>query len=255
VRHNFVNDIGDYAKYALLRVLSASSHPPLTLGVIWYLTEHAEHNGDGRRRPHLSQDGWEQIDPELLAQMRSIESSLRTVDDLHLNLIEDSAILPADTVYFSKPLPDMPSSRAQRVAKRAEWFAAAKQAVADCNLIFLDPDNGLEVKSAGLGSRLASKYVTISEMVELLAGGKLVILYQHCDRSPWQIQRAKICDQLTIGAGQRLFVRSVRFGAFGARAFFCLTLNPDMAETINAGIQEFAERIVGWDKAHTFRFD
>jgi hypothetical protein len=120
VRHNFVNDIGDYAKYALLRVLCTSSHPPLRLGVIWYLTEHVEHNGDGRRRPHLSQDGWEQIDPELLTQMRSIESSLRSIDDLHLNLIEDSTILPADTVYFSKPLPGLPGASTQRVARRIE---------------------------------------------------------------------------------------------------------------------------------------
>jgi hypothetical protein len=255
MRHNFVNDIGDYAKYALLRALCASSHPPLRLGVIWYLTEHAEHNGDGRRRPHLSQDGWEQVDPELLTQMRAIESSLRSADDLHLNLIENSAILPADTKYFSKPLPDILGSTMQRTARRVEWFVAARQAVADCNLVFLDPDNGLEVKSAGPGSRLAGKYVTVSEVAELLVGGRLVILYQHCDRSPWQTQRTKIGDQLASGVGQQLFARSVRFGAFGARAFFCLTLDPGMVETMNAGVHTFAERIADWDKAHTFRFE
>jgi hypothetical protein len=256
VRHNFVNDIGDYAKYALLRVLCATARqPPLRLGVIWYLTEHAEHNGDGRRRPHLSQDGWEQIDPELLAQMRRIESGLRNSDDLHLNLIERSAILPPDTVYFSKPLPDVLGTTVQRVAQRAEWFARAKQAVASCNLLFLDPDNGLEVKSVGLRSRLAGKYVTVSEVTELLANGSLVILYQHCDRSPWQTQRAKIHDQLVIGIGQQPFMHSVRFGAFGARAFFCLTTDPDMAKTMDAGLSTLAERMARWDKAYTFRFE
>jgi hypothetical protein len=256
MRHNFVNDIGDYAKYALLRALCASVHqPPLRLGVIWYLTEHAERNGDGRRRPHLSQDGWEQIDPGLLSQMRSIEATLHSADDLHLNLIEQSAILPLNTVYYSRPLPGVHGTRAQRTALRAEWFAGAKQAVADCNLLFLDPDNGLEVKSVGPGSQLAGKYVAVSEMPELLGGGALVILYQHCDRSPWQVQRAKIRDQLVTGIGQQPFIRSVRFGAFGARAFFCLTVDPDMAKTMNAGITAFAERVAGWDKVHTFRFE
>jgi hypothetical protein len=50
VRHNFVNDIGDYAKYALLRALCASAQPAIRLGVIWYLTEHVERNNDGRKR-------------------------------------------------------------------------------------------------------------------------------------------------------------------------------------------------------------
>ena len=53
MRHNFVNDIGDYAKFALLRALCAANETT-RLGVIWYLTEHVEHNGDGRKRNHLS---------------------------------------------------------------------------------------------------------------------------------------------------------------------------------------------------------
>jgi hypothetical protein len=92
-------------------------------------------------------------------------------------------------------------------------------------------------------------------MIELLADGRLVVLYQHCDRSPWEAQRAKILGQLTTGLEQRLFVRSVRFGAFGARAFFCLTFDSGMTEIMNAGIQEFAKRVADWDKADTFRFE
>src|SRR5215216_6244450 len=105
MRHNFVNDIGDYAKYALLRVLAGGDGSRLRLGVVWYLTVHREHNGDGRRRAHLCRDGWDGLDAELLDIMRAIEASLADAADLHLSLIENSAILPPDTVYFSQPLP------------------------------------------------------------------------------------------------------------------------------------------------------
>src|SRR5262249_12191125 len=74
MRHNFVNDIGDYAKYALLRALCAYARDDARLGVLWYLTEHQETNGDGRRRPHLSGDGWDALDPELLRLMRGLET-------------------------------------------------------------------------------------------------------------------------------------------------------------------------------------
>jgi hypothetical protein len=91
LRHNFVNDIGDYAKYAPLRAICASSGTPVRLGVIWYLTEHAEHNGDGRKRAHLTQDGWEDLDPDLLVAMRRIE---KRQDELSVALVESSGILP-----------------------------------------------------------------------------------------------------------------------------------------------------------------
>src|SRR6266487_4524467 len=88
VRDNFVNDIGDYAKYALLRAICAGGEETIRLGVIWYLTEHAERNGDGRKRPHLSQDGWERLDPDLLAAMRGIEGALPSPSALSVSLIQ-----------------------------------------------------------------------------------------------------------------------------------------------------------------------
>lgn len=255
MRHNFVNDIGDYAKYALLRALCDSSPESWRLGVIWYLTEHIEHNGDGRRRPHLSGDGWEVIDPELLAKMRSIESRLSSPSDLHLDLIEQSDILPTGTVYFSEPIPSSYGSSMQRIRQREAWFTRAKESVAKCALVFLDPDNGLEVKSVRPGSRFAGKYVAVNEMTELMENGSLVILYQHGDRSPWQTQKAKVYNRLVANSKQQIYMRSLRFGAFGARAFLCVTTNPDVMHVLSAGFETLAGRVVEWDKAYTLQFE
>ena len=95
MRHNFVNDIGDYAKYALLRAVCAVGEGTVRLGVIWYLTSHVENNNDGRKRAHLLTPGWEDLDPDLLARMRRIEAALQGQDQLNVSLIEASGILPS----------------------------------------------------------------------------------------------------------------------------------------------------------------
>jgi hypothetical protein len=249
VRHNFVNDIGDYAKYALLRALCASSPAEIRLGVIWYLTDHAEQNGDGRRRPHLSQDGWQNLDPGLLTMMRQIEGTLGRQDELNVGLIEASGILPADTAYFSEAVPRVHGSGKQRSSERAAWFERARKAVADCDLVFLDPDNGLEVRSVPLTSPQAGKYATVSEVVALIENGAGVVLYQHGNRTPWPVQRERICAQIASGTGQVLTIRSLRFSAFGMRAFFCVTAQPWLGDALKRGLDGLGRRVEGWDKS------
>ncbi len=179
-----LNDIGDYAKYALLRALCSCGPEGARLGVLWYLTEHVELNGDGRRRAHLFRDGWDDLDPELLARMRGLEGSLQSDEDLHLSLVERSGILPARTTFFSEALPLDGRTPDERREQRAAWFERAQDALSGCDFVFVDPDNGLEVKSVKRGSRLAGKYAAVEEVSALLAAGAGVILYQHRDRSP-----------------------------------------------------------------------
>jgi len=250
MRHNFVNDIGDYAKYALLRALCAHGTGGARLGVLWYLTEHPETNGDGRRRAHLSGAGWDALDPELLLLMRRLETSTREARELRLALVERSGILPRDTLFFSEAVPYDGATAGVRIEQRSAWFEHARKALAQCNLVFLDPDNGLEVKSVRVGSRLAGKYAMLAEVQALLATGATVVLYQHADRSPWQAQRARICSQLGSMAGPPVTIRSLRFGAFGARAFFCVSTDGRLAADVENALDALTSRVAGWDRAH-----
>jgi hypothetical protein len=249
VRHNFVNDIGDYAKYALLRALCDNGPMEVRLGVIWYLTEHAAHNGDGRKRAHLSDGGWEELDPELLGAMRQIEGRLRGQDDLNLSLIEASGVLPAETAYFSEAVPHAAGTARHRAADRAAWFERARKVVEDCNFIFLDPDNGLEVRSAPVTSPQAGKYASVQEITTLLETGAAVVLYQHGDRTPWPAQRERIRTQISSGTIQPLTIRTLRFGAYGVRAFFCISPNPLLDEVVQRALDLLFRRTRGWDKS------
>jgi hypothetical protein len=251
MRHNFVNDIGDYAKYALLRALCAYARDDARLGVLWYLTEHQETNGDGRRRPHLSGDGWDSLDPELLQLMRGLETSIgRKQSELRLELVERSGFLPPGTLFFSEPVPHDGTTARERTEQRIAWFARAQTTLAESDLLFLDPDNGLEVKSIRLGSRLAGKYAMLAEVHALLTTGASVILYQHADRSPWPIQRARVCAQIRSAAGPAATIRTMRFGAFGGRAFFCISTDLNLAEGVDRALDVLAARVAGWDRAH-----
>ena len=255
MRHNFVNDIGDYAKYALLRALCSSGQAEIRLGFIWYLTDHEERNGDGRRRPHLSQDGWQNLDPELLTTMRQIEGTLGGPNRLNVGLIEASGILPAGTAYFSEAIPRVQGSVKQRVSERTSWFERAQKAVANCDLVFLDPDNGLEVRSVPLTSPLAGKYATVPEIAALLENAAGVVLYQHGSRTPWPAQREHICARIASGTDRALTIRSLRFGAFGTRAFFCVTTQPWMTDAVERGLDRLQRRVEGWDKSSYLRVE
>jgi hypothetical protein len=249
VRHNFVNDIGDYAKYALLRAICASGDTPMRLGVIWYLTDHAESNGDGRKRAHLTRGGWEDLDPELLAAMRRIENARQDQSALNVALIESSSILPADTMYFSEPLPGVGGNAQHRVAERAAWFRRARNAVKGSDLVFLDPDNGLQVRSVPLSASLSCKYAAVAEISALLDDSTGVVLYQHGNRAAWSQQRAEVCTQIASGTSRPVTIRSLRFGAFGVRAFFCIAVSRPIADAIEGGLGLLQRRAARWDRS------
>jgi hypothetical protein len=249
VRHNFVNDIGDYAKYALLRAVCTGAGESMRLGVIWYLTEHVEYNNDGRKRAHLLTTGWDGLDSDLLATMRRIESTVQSREQLNVSLIEASGILPLNTVFFSEPMPRVQGTAQERVSERTAWFKRARKAVTQCDLVFLDPDNGLEVRSVPVTSPLSNKYATVAEISALLETGCSVVLYQHGNRTPWQMQRQNICAQIASGTDRDLTIRSLRFGAFGARAFFCITSNKEMSVIVDSGLDRLRQRVAAWGKS------
>ena len=181
--------------------------------------------------------------------MRQIESTLHSQDELNVGLIEGSGILPAGTAFFSEPVPQVQGSAQQRLAKRTAWFERARKAVTDCDLVFLDPDNGLEVRSVPITSPLAGKYATVAEIVSLLGNCTAVVLYQHGSRTPWKVQQEHVCTQIASGVDQPLAIRTLRFGAFGVRAFFCITTCPRMTEVVERGLDRLGRRVEGWDKS------
>jgi hypothetical protein len=167
VKEQYVGDVNDYRKYALLRLLGRSG---LKLGVCWMLTP-PDGRSDGNKLGYLDQPGYERHDPELFTLLRRVKEA---PDARRLMLIEGSEILPR-AVFVNTTVPEP-------LFERQLWFKQASAALAETELIFFDPDNGIEVGSVGKGRRNSSKYVYRDELAATYRAGHSLLVYQHFQR-------------------------------------------------------------------------
>jgi hypothetical protein len=166
MKHQYFGDINDYRKYGLLRaILQASGLPML---VAWMLTPD-DGSTDGQfisylQKPHK----WSRFDPFLYNRLRVL---LADGQGRKVSLLEKTPLLPG-AGYFYDTVPDTGSNR-------GAWFEALLEAAEESEFIFLDPDNGLEVKSRPYGARHSSKYLYWHEVEALWSAGKSLLIYQH----------------------------------------------------------------------------
>ena len=167
MQDRYAGDIGDYGKFALLRAMEAQG---LTVGVNWYLSKTlpSEIHDDGKYRIPTQ---YENLDPELSATLNRIFDlrEARSVQAL------EQARLLASNLFVNDAVP-------KEVDQRTAWHRAALASLADCDIVFLDPDNGLNVKSVKPGSQRSPKYVWLHEVSDYVASGKSVIVYNHRPR-------------------------------------------------------------------------
>ncbi len=174
MQDRYVADIGDYVKFAILRALA----PGRRLGVAWWLFPDEHHNADGGHREYLERkDRWGQYDPELFEALSNIDMQRK----LDVGAIEKAGILP-NAVFAAEPVPCDIRPFQQRPEKRRDWLAKIKAKFEDCNLIFLDPDNGIAPARLRLTQRRAGKSVTIDEIKGLLEGNRAMVIYHHQTR-------------------------------------------------------------------------
>jgi hypothetical protein len=166
VKNQYFGDINDYLKYGLLRGLRGSTG--LRLTVCWMLTPDVD-KPDGRRTQYLEDpDRWSMHDPKLFAALRD---AVLTRGERSVKAAAGQGILPA--ARFISPL--VPDDQRQR----AEWAADVRLASATADLIFFDPDNGMQVRSVPPGRRGSSKYLLWAEVAAAFGDGHSLLIYQH----------------------------------------------------------------------------
>lgn len=164
----YLGDVNDYRKYALLRLLARSG---LKIGINWLLTSD-DGRRDGNKRGYLAQpERWGACDPELFAFLRKVRGA-PTIDDL--KQIEEQDIVPG-AAYFREPVP------CGRTAREA-FHEASMQVLGACDLVFFDPDNGLAPASVRKTQSVAIKFVFDDELAAHYAEGRSLLVYQHFPR-------------------------------------------------------------------------
>lgn len=204
MKHQYFGDINDYRKYGLLRGLAQAGQ--LRLGICWMLTPD-DGRTDGEFRRYLEQPTrWRHHDEELYDGLRKLLSPdcARSVDNA-----ETWDLLPRAR-YHRSVVP-------VGVSARRAYFDAALDAMSGTDLVFFDPDNGIEVPSVGRGAVAAAKYVRWDEIGEVYRRGHSVLIYQHYPRKPHELFESELCLRLKDETGaHRIDVFSTARVAFVA---------------------------------------
>ena len=83
-----------------------------------------------------------------------------------------------EATFFSDCLDFRGLTKPDRITRRTEWFTRSLEAMADKDVVCVDPDNGLVVPSAK-GRPKENKYVLPEELASYYAQGSTVVCYQH----------------------------------------------------------------------------
>jgi hypothetical protein len=169
MKNQYFGDVNDYRKYGLIRLLTKQGE--ISTAICWMLTPD-DGRTDGKFTDYLgSPEKWRRYDPELFDILHDLVlvKGVRNV-----NQAERSGVLP-NALFYTKITPDDRKDR-------ANYFNDFLALAVDCDLIFFDPDNGLEVKSRPYGRKNSSKYVYWQELTAAFAAGHSLLVYQHFPR-------------------------------------------------------------------------
>jgi len=146
------------------------------------------HNADGKFTRYLEPSPkndyrFRRCDQELYNALADIIHK----KDRNVSSIRKCSIMPPGTVFYEEPLTfdgtpaNSPKARRNRIAYRNGWVQDALSATKDCDIIFIDPDNGLE---AGTKRHLkrGPKYVFFDELKPYCKRGQSLIIYHHTSR-------------------------------------------------------------------------
>lgn len=163
MQDNYVGDIGDYGKYGLLRAITAAG---MRLAVNWYrvVPKAPGKQDDGKYISYLVKpQEYRHYDPELFDCLADLVKRDRSVE-----AVEKSGIFEAQ--FFGIPLTG---------TRRKAWHEQALLKTVGADVVFLDPDNGLETEKMHQRGSAKDKHTTWQEVKDYYDRGQSVILYQH----------------------------------------------------------------------------
>lgn len=209
MQDRYAGDVGDFSKFALMRQLQTCSDRPL--GLVWYRHPDEFRTNDGKHISYHHRSSWQQCDGEL-ANLLKLASSQnpRTIEFLEgLPMFQ---LTPRFVGEYCHPM--------GRVGwNREQWFEDATHKVANCEIVFVDPDNGINLKP---NKRCSPKHIDLSELKFLADRHKIVVAYHHFDRSEshrGQMNRLK--DELFAELPNHK-IEILRYRRISPRAYVCL---------------------------------
>ena len=237
MKDQYFGDVNDYRKYGLLRGLAGGGRT--SIAVCWMLTP-SDGSTDGRFVQYLEQPGeyW-RFDPPLYTFLQDtlVRRDVREVAALH-----GTDLLPG-TRYWAAPTPDAPFPRRDYLR---EFLAFADGA----DLVFFDPDNGMQVQSVPFGRRNSSKYLYWREVRTTFERGHSLLIYQHFPR----VEREAYTARLAAELADRCDVPAVTSLAT-SRVVFFLVPQPEHGDALGSAVGGIRGTWQGQFAVREHRFD
>ena len=248
MQDSYAGDVGDFGKYGLLNQLCADGRgqTELTLGVLWYVPPSYCVNAargaqrDGKHIGYLEPDKcreFRRCDPGLWEKMRCVVHGDRSIA-----AVERSGVLPGGTKFHSEPQVCWSyRDRAATEERRRNWLQAGRNAVKGTDLVFFDPDNGLEPKSVQPHRKWGPKYVFYDDLDAHVEAGQSLVVYHHLSRNKAhadQISERLAAVSKRFDLGERAF--ALRFRRGTGRAYLVLP-SPAHAELLSDRAQRLVD--------------
>lgn len=150
----------------------------MRVGVAWWLFPDESHSRDGSHREYLDRpEKWKKFDSQLFESLLKInKQEKRSVTQL-----EASDLLSGAT-FANELIPCDINPYNLRPEERKLWLQRIKDKLKACDLIFLDPDNGIAGDGLKLTRRTAGKSVTIKDIELLGRDDQTFVIYHHHSR-------------------------------------------------------------------------
>ncbi|MCJ8330406.1 MAG: hypothetical protein HRT89_09050 [Lentisphaeria bacterium] len=178
MKNQYFGDINDYYKYSLLQKIGENYE----ITIAWWLTDD-DGSTDGRKTDYVNNPALRELSPTIFDFMKScVENNIREV-----SVIENTNLINAR--YYSPLITD---DKNQRQVYMDDLMAFAE----GTKLIFVDPDNGMEIKSTRKGNKNSSKFIYLDEIKRIYDAGFKLLIYQHFPRENHQDFMDRKCKEL-----------------------------------------------------------
>jgi hypothetical protein len=225
VKDQYTGDINDFWKYATLRAFDRVW--PGRLHVCWMLTP-PDKRSDGFQLGYLSEPNrFRPIDPALFDKLALLVGSNRRA----VAHIEAAGVLPGAR-FESAVLSDA-------LRSRTSYFEELWAATREDDLLFFDPDNGVEISSVAKGRRGSSRYVYWDEIEVALRSAGAVCIYQHFPRVERQPFVLGLLSKRIDVAG------SHGFALYSSRVAYLVLAKDARVEALSGAARRLAEREEG----------
>ncbi len=246
MQDRYVADVGDFAKYALLRRLTArQGEHQLRLGFVWCLFPNESHNNDGRHISYLQKMEFQGLDDSLLAALGKILAS----GNRSIRSISGGGLFPAGTVFYEAIASAPPASRlsrSDRLQHRSDWLDRSLDATERCEFVFFDPDNGLEIASVPKHHPNGGKYIYWDELIPFWRRGQALLIYHHLNRTKPAAHQVSGLRRRFLSQFYEASVLPLVFRRGSCRVFWLVYPNSATGSELERRASEFLAS--GWSK-------